>query len=106
VVARLMARAVLAAAESSSLGTQSRRGSIVHWNLDTPGALLAVLSIFGLLLSGLIFVIDARISRIRKEMTPNGGTSMRDVLDRIEKQNEKLEEQLDHHITWHLEQPK
>jgi|TARA_B100001093_G_scaffold232872_1_gene223283 hypothetical protein len=78
----------------------------VHWNLDTPGALLAVLSIFGLLLSGLIFVIDARISRIRKEMTPNGGTSMRDVLDRIEKQNEKLEEQLDHHITWHLEQPK
>ncbi len=78
----------------------------MHWNLDTPGALLAVLSIFGLLLSGLIFVIDARISRIRKEMTPNGGTSMRDVLDRIEKQNEKLEEQLDHHITWHLEQPK
>lgn len=78
----------------------------MHWNLDTPGALLAVLSIFGLLLSGLIFVIDARIGRIRKEMTPNGGTSMRDVLDRIEKQNEKLEEQLDHHITWHLEQPK
>jgi hypothetical protein len=75
----------------------------VHWNLDTPGALLAVLSIFGLLLSGLIFVIDARISRIKKEMTPNGGTSMRDVLDRIEAQNTKLEEQLDHHITWHLE---
>lgn len=75
----------------------------MHWNLDTPGALLAVLSIFGLLLSGLIFVIDARISRIKKEMTPNGGTSMRDVLDRIEAQNDKLEEQLDHHINWHLE---
>ena len=75
----------------------------MHWNLDTPGALLAVLSIFGLLLSGLIWVIDARISRIRREMVPNGGTSMRDVLDRIEQQNIKLEEQLDHHITWHLE---
>ena len=28
---------------------------------------------------------------------------MRDVLDRIEQQNMKLEEQLDHHINWHLE---
>lgn len=78
----------------------------MHWNLDTPGALLAVISIFGLLLSGLIWIIDARISRIRREMVPNGGTSMRDVLDRIEKQNEKLEEQFDHHITWHLEEKK
>ncbi len=75
----------------------------MHWNLDTPGALLAVISIFGLLLSGLIWVIDARISRIRREMTPDGGSSMRDVLDRIEQQNMKLEEQLDHHINWHLE---
>ena len=74
------------------------------WELDTPGALLAVLSIFGFAFSALIFVIDARINRITKEMKPNGGTSMRDVLDRIEKQNEKLEEQFDHHITWHLEE--
>lgn len=78
----------------------------MHWNLDTPGALLAVISIFGLLLSGLIWIIDARISRIRREMVPDGGTSMRDVLDRIEAQNTKLEEQLDHHITWHLEERK
>jgi len=76
------------------------------WNLDTPGALLAVISIFGFAFSALIFVIDARINRITKEMKPNGGTSMRDVLDRIEKQNEKLEEQFDHHITWHLEEKK
>jgi len=73
------------------------------WNLDTPGALLAVISIFGFAFSALIFVIDARINRITREMKPNGGTSMRDVLDRIEKQNAKLEEQLDHHITWQLE---
>ena len=78
----------------------------MHWNLDTPGALLAVISIFGFAFSALIFVIDARINRITREMKPNGGTSMRDVLDRIEKQNEKLEEQFDHHITWHLEEKK
>jgi len=76
------------------------------WELDTPGALLAVISIFGFAFSALIFVIDARINRITREMKPNGGTSMRDVLDRIEKQNEKLEEQFDHHITWHLEEKK
>ena len=76
----------------------------MHWNLDTPGALLAIISIFGFAFSALIFVIDARINRITREMKPNGGTSMRDVLDRIEKQNEKLEEQFDHHITWHLEE--
>ena len=78
----------------------------MHWNLDTPGALLAVISIFGFAFSALIFVIDARINRITREMKPNGGTSMRDVLDRIEKQNEKLEEQFDHHIEWHLEEKK
>lgn len=76
------------------------------WELDTPGALLAVISIFGFAFSALIFVIDARINRITQEMKPNGGTSMRDVLDRIEKQNEKLEEQFDHHIEWHLEEKK
>jgi len=76
------------------------------WELDTPGAFLAVISIFGFAFSALIFVIDARINRITREMKPNGGTSMRDVLDRIEKQNEKLEEQFDHHITWHLEEKK
>ena len=76
------------------------------WELDTPGALLAVISIFGFAFSALIFVIDARINRITREMKPNGGTSMRDVLDRIEKQNAKLEEQFDHHITWHLEEKK
>jgi|TARA_B100001093_G_scaffold480700_1_gene510796 hypothetical protein len=78
----------------------------MHWNLDTPGALLAVISIFGFAFSALIFVIDARINRITREMKPNGGTSMRDVLDRIEKQNDKLEEQFDHHIEWHLEEKK
>ena len=66
------------------------------WELDTPGALLAVLSIFGFAFSALIFVIDARINRITQEMKPNGGQSMRDAVDRIEKK-------IDGHIMWHLE---
>ena len=64
--------------------------------LDTPGAVLAILSIVGLMLSALIFVIDARINRMYREMKPNGGQSMRDAVDRIEKK-------IDGHITWHLE---
>ena len=66
------------------------------WELDTPGALLAVISIFGFAFSALIFVIDARINRITQEMKPNGGQSMRDAVDRIEKK-------IDGHIMWHLE---
>jgi len=66
------------------------------WELDTPSALLAVISIVGLMLSALIFVIDARINRMYREMKPNGGQSMRDAVDRIEKK-------IDGHITWHLE---
>ena len=65
-------------------------------SLDTPGAVLAILSIVGLMLSALIFVIDARINRMYREMKPNGGQSMRDAVDRIEKK-------IDGHITWHLE---
>lgn len=65
-------------------------------NLDTPGAVLAILSIVGLMLSALIFVIDARINRMYREMKPNGGQSMRDAVDRIEKK-------IDGHISWHLE---
>ena len=65
-------------------------------NLDTPGAVLAILSIVGLMLSALIFVIDARINRMYREMKPNGGQSMRDAVDRIEKK-------IDGHINWHLE---
>jgi len=64
--------------------------------LDTPGAVLAILSIVGLMLSALIFVIDARINRMYREMKPNGGQSMRDAVDRIEKK-------IDGHIMWHLE---
>ena len=64
--------------------------------LDTPGAVLAILSIVGLMLSALIFVIDARINRMYREMKPNGGQSMRDAVDRIEKK-------IDGHISWHLE---
>jgi len=65
-------------------------------SLDTPGAVLAILSIVGLMLSALIFVIDARINRMYREMKPNGGQSMRDAVDRIEKK-------IDGHIMWHLE---
>ena len=66
---------------------------------DNPGTVLAVLSIAGLLISALIFVIDSRINRMYREMKPNGGASLRDAVDRIEKK-------IDGHIQWHLEDDK
>lgn len=47
--------------------------------LDTPGEILAVLTILSILLGGLIWLI-----RNTQTLKPNHGSSMRDAVDRIE----------------------
>ena len=64
--------------------------------IDSPGEVMAILSILGVVVSSVIFVIDSRVNRMYKEMKPNGGQSLRDAVDRIEKK-------IDNHIMWHLE---
>lgn len=62
-----------------------------------PTEWVAILTIAALILSALMFIIDARIRRILYELKPNHGSSMRDAIDRIERR-------LDDHITRHSEQ--
>ena len=64
--------------------------------IDTPNELMAVLSILGVVVAVLVFVVDARVNRMYREMKPNGGSSLRDAVDRIE-------QKIDNHIHWHLE---
>lgn len=64
--------------------------------IDTPPELMTVLSILGVVVAVLVFVIDARVNRMYREMKPNGGSSLRDAVDRIE-------QKIDNHIHWHLE---
>ena len=64
--------------------------------IDTPNELMAVLSILGVVIAVIVFIVDSRVNRMYREMKPNGGTSLRDAVDRIEKK-------IDGHIQWHLE---
>ena len=64
--------------------------------IDTPAEAMTVLSILGVVIAVLVFIIDARVNRMYREMKPNGGSSLRDAVDRIE-------QKIDNHIHWHLE---
>ena len=47
------------------------------------------------LLGGLIWIVNKQVATLLAEHKPNGGTSMRDQLNRIEKK-------VDSHIDWHM----
>ena len=64
--------------------------------IDTPNEFMAVLSILGVVIAVIVFIVDSRVNRMYREMKPNGGSSLRDAVDRIEKK-------IDSHIHWHLE---
>jgi hypothetical protein len=70
--------------------------------LDSPGEFLTVLSITALVFAALMWLIKA-VSAIQHETKPNSGMSMRDSIDRIENNVNKLNDKLDGHITWHLD---
>ena len=51
-----------------------------------------------------------KLERINQELHPNGGSSMRDAINRIEKAQEEIKddaknirEKVDDHIQWHLD---
>lgn len=70
--------------------------------LDTPGEFLAVITITSIVLAALMWLIRA-VSAIQHETKPNSGMSMRDSINRIEANVDKLNDKLDGHITWHLD---
>jgi len=55
------------------------------------------------LLGGLIWVVNKQVSTLLAEHKPNGGSSMKDQLNRIESDVNKFSKKLDDHITWHLD---
>ena len=62
---------------------------------DSPAEILTVLSIAGVVVGVLFWIIDSRLNKVLKEFKPNGGTSVRDQLNRIEAK-------VDGHIDWHM----
>lgn len=63
--------------------------------LDTPGEALTILTMVSVVLAALGWLIKANI-HMSKEFKPNGGSSLRDQLNRIENR-------LNDHIDWHLD---
>ena len=54
------------------------------------------------LLAGLLWLIRAQVS-LQREFKPNGRTSTRDALNRIEVDLRELRKRIDDHVEWHLD---
>lgn len=66
-------------------------------------SLVAVsLSIVTALLGGLMWIIKTQVQAMRKDLQPNGGSSTKDQLNRIESDVREVRNKVDDHITWHL----
>lgn len=76
----------------------------------SPEQIFIYVSIFAALMGGLIWIIKA-VSAIQKQTERNGGSSMRDQIDRIEKRQLEIQQdvkdariEFHSHIQWHLDQ--
>ena len=67
---------------------------------DTVITVLALIQIFVLVLGGFKFFISltTRLGKLEDEYKPNGGSSMRDAVNRIEVKLSKLEGKFEQHL--------
>ena len=54
-------------------------------SIDNPGQILTLLSIAAIIIGVLFWLIDSRLNKVMAEFQPNGGASVRDQHNRIEK---------------------
>jgi hypothetical protein len=67
---------------------------------DQPGDLVPIVVIITGILAGILWMIRAQ-NAMSRQFRPNHGHSMRDSIDRIEKDTRDLRYRLDHHIDDH-----
>lgn len=68
---------------------------------EIAGLTVAVISIIAAVLAGIIWLIRAQVA-MQREFKPNGGSSTRDSLNRIETDLRDIRGKIDDHIEWHL----
>ena len=68
----------------------------------SPTDFVPFIIIASALLAGLLWLIRAQVS-LQREFKPNGGTSTRDSLNRIEADLRELRTKVDGHVEWHLD---
>lgn len=69
---------------------------------EVIGISVGLFAILSAIAAGLLWVIKAQISMSR-EFKPNGGTSTRDSLNRIETDVREIRGKVDDHIDWHMD---
>lgn len=70
---------------------------------DTLSMAVAAIAIVSALLAGIVWLIRAQVA-MQREFKPNGGSSTRDSLNRIESDLRRISERMDDHIDWHMDQ--
>lgn len=70
---------------------------------EIVGIVVACISILTALLAGIVWLIRAQVA-MQREFRPNGGSSTRDSLNRIEKDVREIRGKVDDHIEWHIDQ--
>jgi len=72
----------------------------------TPSEIIALVSVsvtvITALLGGLLWVVKAQVQAMRRDLQPNGGSSTKDQLNRIERDVREVRGKVDDHIQWHL----
>ena len=69
--------------------------------IDNPADLIPIIGIVTALLAGIGWMIKSQMA-MQKAFQPNGGTSVKDQLNRIEADVREVRSKVDDHITWHL----
>lgn len=64
---------------------------------------VGVIAIASGILGGLVWLIRAQLA-MQREFKPNGGSSTRDALNRIETDVRDIRMKVDDHIDWHMDQ--
>lgn len=68
--------------------------------IDEPTDLIPLIAIASAIIGLLIWIVKAQVA-MSKEFRPNGGSTMRDAIARIERDNHYLRDRLDAHIDQH-----
>lgn len=69
---------------------------------DSPADLVPVTILLTAVLGGILWLIRAQIA-LHRSFQPNGGTSVKDQLNRIEEDVRDVRAKIDDHVAWHLD---
>lgn len=68
--------------------------------IDEVSDLIPIFVIASMVLGALVWIIRAQLS-MERQFKPNGGHSLRDSIDRLERNDNYLRDRLDQHIDQH-----